>query len=130
VTTIKFGADDMSNMSLGGIIARLEREDPARVLPIGFADPHSYRGYYEQLAFEPRRNISIGDMLEAARSALGATFEGYKGGEYTMHEYTECWISHYGSSSDNKIGPLLLELLLAQPAADHHARLAAGTEEG
>ena len=126
MTTIKFGTD----MSLGGIIARLEREDPERILPIGFADPHSYRGYYEQLAFEPRRNISIGDVLEAARSALGATYEGYKGGEYTMGQYTACWISHYGSTSDNLIGPLLLELLLAQPAADHHARLAAGTEEG
>jgi hypothetical protein len=119
-----------TSSSLGNLIARLEREDPARVLPIGFAEPHSFRGYYDQVAFEPRRNISIGDMLAAARSALGATYEGYKGGEYTMHDYTECWVSNYGQSSDNLIGPLLLELLLAQPAADHHARLAAGTEEG
>lgn len=111
MTTIQFAP----NLGLGDLIARLEREDPARVLPIGFADPHSYRGYYEQLAFEPRRNIAIGDMLEAARSALGTTYEGYKGGEYTMADWTTCWIAHEGSTSDNMIGPLLLELLLAQP---------------
>lgn len=99
-------------IELGGIIARLEREDPARVLPIGFANPHSYRGYYDQLAFEPVENISVGDVLAACRAALGATFEGWKGGEYTMTETTDCWISRHGESGDNKIGPLLLDLML------------------
>lgn len=103
-------------LGLGALIARLEREDPARILPIGFAEPHSYRGDYYDVAFEPRRNIAIGDMLTAARSALGATFEGYKGGDFTMSEHADCWIANYGDSSDNQIGPLLLELLLAQPA--------------
>ena len=112
-------------IELGGIIDRLEREDPARILPLGFANPHSYRGDYADLAFEPIADISIGDMLDAARSALGATFEGYKGGEYQMRTHTDCWISRYGEDSDNKIGPLLLELLLARPATEHHARLAA-----
>lgn len=104
------------NLCLGDLIARLEQEDPDRVLPLGFADPHSFRGYYCDLAFEPRQNIRIGDMLDAARSALGATFTGWKGGDFTMSDYTDCWISHEGDSSDNRIGPLLLELLLAQPA--------------
>jgi hypothetical protein len=101
-------------LGLGQLIARLKQEDPARVLPIGFAEPHSYRGYYCDLAFEPRRNITIGEMLDAARSALGATYQGYKGGDYTMGDHTDCWIAAYGTDSDNKIGPLLLELLLAQ----------------
>lgn len=107
-----------THLGLGALIARLEREDPARVLPIGFADPHSYRGYYEQLAFEPRRNITIGEMLTEARFALGATFGGWKGGEYTMGEYTDCWIATEGDTSDNQIGPLLLELLLAATVAE------------
>jgi len=102
-----------SYIELGGIIARLEQEDPTRILPIGFANPHSYRGYYEQLAFEPVRDISIGDVLAAARSALGTTFEGWKGGDFTMTASTDCWISLHGESGDNKIGPLLLELMLA-----------------
>lgn len=105
-------ADIGNYTELGGIIARLEREDPTRVLPIGFANPHSYRGYYDQLAFEPVRDISIGDMLIACRAALGTTFEGWKGGEYRMDESTDCWISRHGESADNKIGPLLLELML------------------
>jgi hypothetical protein len=113
MTTIEFGR----YLGLGELITRLEREDPNRVLPLGFAEPHSYRGYYDQLAFEPRRNIAIGDMLAAARSALDATFQGYKGGDYTMREHTACWIAEYGTDSDNLIGPLLLELLLAQAAA-------------
>jgi hypothetical protein len=99
-------------IELGGIIARLEQEDPDRVLPIGFANPHSYRGHYEQLAFEPVRDITVGDMLAAARSALGTTFEGWKGGDFTMTETTDCWISMHGESGDNKIGPLLLDLML------------------
>lgn len=101
-----------THLSLGGLIARLEQEDPTRVLPIGFAEPHSYRGYYYELAFELRRNITVADVLADARSALGTTFEGYKGGEYTMGEHTTCWIASYGETSDNVIGPLLLELLL------------------
>jgi hypothetical protein len=103
-------------LTLDQLIARLEREDPDRVLPIGFNDPHSYRGYYEDLAFQPVRNIPVGEMLAAARSALGATYEGWKGGENTMKGYTECWIANRGESGDNKLGPLLLELLLANEA--------------
>lgn len=102
-----------SYLTLGGIIARLEREDPNRVLPIGFANPHSYRGYYDQLAFEPVADITVGDVLAAAKSAVGVTFEGYKGGEFLMTESTDCWISPHGESADNRIGPLLLDLMLA-----------------
>lgn len=97
---------------LGEIIFRLEQEDPARVLPLGFANPHSYRGDYSELAFEPVRNITIGEMLAEARFAEGATFQGWKGGDYAMNELSDCWIAGHGESSDNKIGPLLLELLL------------------
>ena len=99
-------------IDLSGIIARLEREDPERVLSIGFANPHSFRGDYCDLAFEPRQNIRVGDVLDAARSALGTTYEGWKGGDYEMSEHTRCWIAYRGDSSDNAIGPLLLELLL------------------
>jgi hypothetical protein len=103
-------------IDLGGIIARLEAEDPDRVLPLGFANPHSYRGYYDELAFEPVRDIRVGDVLAAAKSAVGRTFEGYKGGDYTMDVHTSCWIANYGVSGDNRIGPVLLDLLLRETA--------------
>lgn len=102
-------------LTLGEIIARLEQEDPARLLPLGFANPHSYRGDYFELAFEPVRDVTVGEVLAEARFAVGATFQGWKGGDYTMNELSDCWISEHGASSDNKIGPLLLDLLLACP---------------
>jgi hypothetical protein len=42
-------------MYLTNLIAFLEKYDPAQVVPVGFHRPHSYRGYYDQLAFEPKR---------------------------------------------------------------------------
>ena len=105
-------------LELGGIIAALEAEDPRRVLPFGFHNPHSYRGYYNQLAFEPAANISIRDMLAAARSALGATFQGWKGGDYTMAADTDCWLANEGDCSNDQIGPVLLTFMLAQPTVE------------
>jgi hypothetical protein len=95
-------------MTLGELILALDKIDPQTRVPRGFHKPHSYRGYYEQLAFEPAENISIGEMLAAARSALGKTFTGYKGGDYLMHEYVDCWISKYGHADGNGIGETLI----------------------
>jgi len=52
-------------------------------------------------------------MLKAARLALGATFKGYKGGEYTMFEWTHCWLAQYGCSGET-IGPILLGFMLGE----------------
>jgi hypothetical protein len=92
------------------LIEALEALNPNAVVPHGFGEPMSYRGYYDQLAFEPVENARIGDMLQHAKNALGNTFTGYKGGDYTMHETTECWIAPYGSSGGDMIGPTLLKL--------------------
>lgn len=97
-------------MNLKYLIEWLEQQNPDAVVPHGFGQPRSYRGYYDQLAFEPLENARLGDMLNYARSALGTTFEGYKGGEYTMDEWTECWIAKYGFSGGDMIGPTLLNL--------------------
>ncbi|MDR0532523.1 MAG: hypothetical protein LBH01_01055 [Verrucomicrobiales bacterium] len=80
-------------MTLIELIYRLEREAAGRVLEQGFGNPHSYRGNYAELAFEPRAGVSIGDMLAAARSAVGAVFQGYKGGHYRMSELTQVWLA-------------------------------------
>ncbi len=102
-------------LDLAGIIARLEREDPDRRIPDGFHQPHSYRGFYDQLAFEPAADISIGDMLTAARSALGATYQGYKGGDYRMDGDVHCWIANWGNSDGTPITASLLDQMLRQP---------------
>jgi len=58
-------------MDLQSLISRLEQEEADLVVPNGFNSPHSYRGYYEQLAFEPASNITIGEMLQCAKESLG-----------------------------------------------------------
>jgi hypothetical protein len=83
-------------VTLAELIARLEAANPQQVVTRGFDSPHSYRGDYMDLAFEPATDITVGDMLDAARSALGETFTGYKGGDFTMDGYTDCWLAEYG----------------------------------
>lgn len=100
-------------MNLGNLIRVLEEADPDLVLPDGFRNPHSYRGYYEQLAFEPARNVFVADMLADARSAVGTTYQGYKGGDYLMDERSIVNISPWGMSNDgDAISPRLLHLML------------------
>ncbi|MET9222342.1 hypothetical protein ABZX65_26760 [Streptomyces sp. NPDC003300] len=100
-------------MTLGELISALEAADPSVVLPLGFSSPHSYRGDYMDLAFEPTANVTVGAMLADARSALGATYQGHKGGDYVMNGYTACWLAEDGSGDGETIGPILLTLLLA-----------------
>ena len=100
-------------MTLGEYINILEATNKTKLLPIGLDNPHSWRGDYFKLAFEPVENITVGEMLEAAKSALGATYEGYKGGEYTMHEDTSIHVDFKGRWSDgNEIWNLLLKFML------------------
>jgi hypothetical protein len=119
-------------MKLAELIATLELEDPDRKLPIGFANPHSYRGFDQDLAFEPVANITVGEMLVAARGAVGYTFEGWEGGEFRMVSFTECWLAVQGHGEGEPIGPVLLRLMLLSDqlvlTAGSAAQLAALTQ--
>ena len=100
-------------MTLDQLITALEAAPPDLRVPLGFTSPHSYRGYYTDLAFEPEEDTSVWQMLDCAKSALGQTFRGYKGGEYTMSGYTDVWLAFYGSSGET-IGPVLLGYMLGR----------------
>lgn len=102
-------------MTLGELIAALEAADPNQTVKHGFNNPHSYRGYYHELAFEPTRDVTVREMLDAARSAVYATFQGYKGGEFVMHNHTDCWLSMEGSASGDTLSALLLKMILNEP---------------
>lgn len=93
-------------MKLNDLIAALSALPPDAMVKNGFGLPDSYRGYYQDIAFEPVEEARIGDMLKYAEKAMGETFTGYKGGEYTMNGYTECWIAEYGQTVDYPIHPL------------------------
>lgn len=125
-------------MNLGDIITRLEAANPQQVVKHGFHNPHSYRGDYYDLAFEPATAITVAEMLEAARSAVGTTYQGWKGGDFKMNAYDWCWLSEEGTASGETISPLLLEFMLTPPvdraavlgeAADVYAKLLADMGE-
>lgn len=83
-------------MNLGELIEWLEKQDPDTVVKDGFGTPHSDRGDYSELAFKPVEKTTFGEMLKNARAADGATFYGWKGGEFEMGEWTPVHIGEYG----------------------------------
>jgi hypothetical protein len=53
-------------------------------------------------------------MLYDAKTALCATFQGWKGGDYTMRDYTQVWLVDEPGDCGESLGAVFLELLLAQ----------------
>lgn len=91
-----------SQMTLGKLIKRLESLPSKTMLDL--ASPHSYRGYYEDLAFEMGDKISAADALVMCCAALGEVFEGYKGGEFQMGRNTPVWRASYGCTGQKIMG--------------------------
>ncbi len=58
----------------------------------------SYRGYYEDLAIEPCNTgeVTVSSFRGMLKGAMGATFRGYKGGDFKMGKLTNVWVSNYG----------------------------------
>lgn len=92
------------HLTLGSAIAALSSLDRAILIGVdtggGVRELDSYRGYYSDLAFRPSGEATpIGVVLDALQAALGQTFQGYKGGDFLMHEKTPLWLSPYGDNS-------------------------------
>jgi hypothetical protein len=121
-------------MTLQDLIDGLRLLSPAIVAPKGICNPHSWRGVYAELAFELTEGpTTVGEMLKAAESALGATYEGWKGGEFEMHGHTDVHIDMEGEWRDRSLelwlsalaapaSPIVSE---AAPAAELQADLSA-----
>lgn len=81
-------------------------------VPVGLC---SWRGAYEELAilFDTtgyNGTLKDGDKMDAEqflktlKDANGKTFEGWKGGDYKMDEYTPVWVvNHPGNNSSNVV---------------------------
>ena len=95
------GETDTNIVRLGQLVDTLADVDPDKIIEEGFAEPDSWRGIYRYVAFSPARNVTVSSMLKHAKSAIGATFEGYKGDTFTMSRETPCYIACYGFSGDN-----------------------------
>ena len=89
-----------NHTTLGDLIDWLKAQDQNLIVKDGFSSPHSDRGSYDELAFRPEEEAKISDMLRHAESAIGATFAGYKGGEYEMDRHTPVYIGKYGDCGD------------------------------
>lgn len=63
----------------------------------------SYRGYYDDLAFEDGGTTTVEEFLKQCSAALNQTYEGYKGGDFRMDARTPLWRSEYGCASGEAI---------------------------
>ena len=91
--------------SLDDLINRLE--ELPQDMPIQLGEAHSYRGYYSDLAFAPLYDTeprTVKEILKEALLAHGKTFEGYKGGEFTMNGDTPVWYACYGTTGPAIMG--------------------------
>lgn len=93
-----------SQMTLGKLIDTLAAMPPETEIQ-GFGEPHSYRGYYTDLAFENARGKNTaGNLLKIAKECMGEVFTGYKGGSYMMGRNTPVWISYHGQCGVKLMG--------------------------
>lgn len=99
--------------TLGSLITVLKRRDPKQAVKFDFCgcEPglvDSYRGYYEQLAFEFKSTqwpkcVTVADVLADLEAALGKTFTGYKGGDFVMHKDTPLWVDNCGECNSTAV---------------------------
>lgn len=98
------------HVTLGGLISTLENVGSGKTVLVketgkSVNSPHSYRGYYSDLAFEESdEKMTVGDFVTLCKNAVGTSYVGYKGGDFIMGEDTPLWISHYGCCGSAVIG--------------------------
>lgn len=97
------------HLTLGGLVSALGKANGQIVVEFDeggtVGDLGSYRGYYSDLALEPGDALATaGALLDAAREAVGKTYQGYKGGDYTMDAETPLWMADYGCCGRAVVG--------------------------
>lgn len=108
-------------MNLGQLNAVfLKMADKSFVFKKGFNTPHSYRGSYNELAFQPAEDIKLEVIIKAIDRAYIETFEGYKGGEYEYNMTTTCHLAYKGNCTDDDC--LRLGSLVAEMVAEYNSR--------
>lgn len=109
-------------MTLEELIDALRFIPASTPVEYGFGSPHSWRGSYSELAFQPVRKTTVGAMQIHAQSALYATFTGYKGGTYRMDPDTPVHIqTHDGCDDDDELTALLLEKMVPETKSSETA---------
>lgn len=98
---VRHEAEAAGQTTLGQMIDALSAAPHG--FPVRWADgghpggPHSYRGYYNHLAFSTIGVlVTVDDLLARCMDAVGRTFTGYKGGDFTMTRDTPLWRGEWG----------------------------------
>jgi len=109
---VKRETTDAYQFSLEKLITELNKKDPGKKVifdrqELGSPDGvDSYRGYYRDLAigFSKNTQCDVQRVTKELFDAIGTIFDGYKGGEYVMHESTNVWVANYGELGYKVIG--------------------------
>jgi hypothetical protein len=92
------------HLTLGELISELETKPEGYKVyfshnhALGPNSAHSYRGYYSDLSFNPGPVVTAGQLLLECKTALGKTFEGWKGGDYLMVDPAPLWTAVEGET--------------------------------
>lgn len=110
----KFASRDQ--MSLGQLIDALkevrasnDKEDITVCFDFEYARPtdlSSWRGVYAELAIGfafDGDETSLDELIVRAERSVGKTFEGYKGGDFTMTRNTPVWVANYGNAGSTAV---------------------------
>lgn len=106
----EFAFERSKNMvTLGELISMLKTFDRERSVFIGDVELgyevtpiclSSYRGYYSDLQIEyaaSAPDVTVGELTAWLEEAIGKTYCGYKGGDFTMSKITPVWVDNCGS---------------------------------
>jgi hypothetical protein len=106
-------------MTLGVLIDALSKMDADKNITFDFGGFYahrvqSWRGAYEELAigyakYGESGAQTVGELLARLTAAVGATYEGWKGGDYTMERSTPLWVANPGESTNTVIDGILDE---------------------
>lgn len=111
----KAAVEMYSNLTLGTLTELMKLAPPDSIVRFDAStghpgNPHSYRGYYEDLSFEDSSTpITARAFREMLAGCLNHVFVGYKGGCYTMVHATRLWCSEYGDASGMGISGVRFE---------------------
>lgn len=82
-----------NQLTLRNLINKL-KQMPAHAQVPNLSNPHSYRGYYDDLAFELEAGTTTAFELRCiCEKVRGTHLTGYKGGEFFMSDATPVWIA-------------------------------------
>lgn len=87
-----------TQLTVGEMITLLKSLDAEALVPY-LKKPHSYRGWYQDLAFEySGGSIYAGELLKTFLALVNTDMDGYKGGTYRITERTLLWLATIGEN--------------------------------